>query len=174
MNLQECYSQILEKLKRGERPLIKLSVDDLNELKNLWDQTSERESVHKILCVLDNTQTLSSLFDDHIIECLAPSNDEETIIFTLSVASKHIMSHRMRSGDPVPVSFIDTLGELLAHKNPEVLEWSLRTIAELGRAAKRLRPLLIKHRPGFSAIFNVHKRHAQEIIDLIERTWQGP
>ncbi len=178
MNVSECFSDILERLKRGERPLIKLAPEELNSLLNFWQQAQSEQrpqDVHKVLCILDNTQTLSPLFDELIIGTLENPVDDETLIFTLSVASKHIMAYRMRAGEQIPGKFIDALGVLLAHKNPEVLEWSLRTIAELGRAARRLRPLILKHRPGFSAIFNTHKRHAQEIVDhILSTTLKGP
>ncbi len=177
MNVNQCYQEILEKLKRGERPLVKLSGQELLSLKEHWQKAKSNQDlaeVHKVLCVLDNTQSFSGLFDELIIETLAQNSDDETLIFTLSVATKHILAYRMRAGDPVPGDFVDALGSLLADKNPEVLEWTLRTIAELGRQARKLRPLILEHRPGFSAIFNVHKRHAQEIVDLILRTTLGP
>lgn len=176
MNVSALFSQIIEKLKRGERPLVKLTGEELTELQHFWEAAREKKSleeIHQVLCILDNTQTLSPLFDELIIETLGNSPDDETLIFTLSVAGKHIMGYRMRAGEPIPGSFVDALGKLLAHKNAEVLEWTLRTIAELGRAARRLRPLILEHRPGFSAIFNVHKRHAQEIVDHILATTLG-
>lgn len=177
MNVNERYQDIIEKLKRGERPLVKLTNEELMTLKEHWQNALAHHNlseIHKVLCILDNTQSFSSIFDELIIKTLAPKTNDETLIFTLSVATKHIQTYRMRAGDPVPGEFIDALGTLLAHKNPEVLEWTLRTIAELGRQARKLRPLILEHRPGFSAIFNVHKRHAQEIVDLILRTTLGP
>lgn len=174
MNLEEIFQNVLAKLERGERPLLRLSREDFLELKKVWTQASDTETIHKVLCLLDNCHSLSPEFDELIIEHLHERQHPQTIIFTLSAATKHVLALKMRNGDPVPAAFIDALGALLAHKNAEVLEWTLRTIVELGRQGKRLRAQIQAHRPGFSAIFNVHKRNAQEIIDLIERTWQGP
>lgn len=176
MNLDSLHDEIVTKLTQDLRPLVKLSSDDVKELKKLWQDASESDTVtiHKVLCILDNTWTFTSEFDQLIIKNLSPQTHKQTIIFTLSVATKHIISFRQRNGDPVPEAFIDRLGELLGHKDPEVLEWTLRAMASLGRSGRRLKEKLIEHRPGLSAIFNVHKRNAQEIIDLILRTWQGP
>lgn len=176
MNLDALYDEIVTKLTQDQRPLVKLTSDDIKELKELWQNANESDTatVHKVLCILDNTWTFSSEFDELIIKNLSPTAHKQTIIFTLSAATKHIISFRQRNGDPVPPTFVDRLGELLAHKDPEVLEWTLRTMVELGRGGRRLKEKLIEYRPGLSAIFNVHKRNAQEIIDLILRTWQGP
>ena len=116
MNIEATYEDILARLKRGDRPLIKLSSDDLVALKTAWKTVASERELHAILCILDNTQTLSQEFDELIIAALEPSTNDQTIIYTLSVASKHVIAARARSGDQIPARFIDALGELLAHQ----------------------------------------------------------
>ncbi|MCK6596687.1 MAG: hypothetical protein L6Q33_15940, partial [Bacteriovoracaceae bacterium] len=77
----------------------------------------------------------------------------------------------LKNGVMIPQELMNQLKELLKSSNPEVLEWSLRTIDSLGPLGLRLQEEIKKNRPGIGAFFNKHKKNSLEIIDHLERQW---
>ena len=177
MTYQEHYIQIIEKLKKDERPLIKLTPELLKELKTEWknslSQTSQdRLKLTKILCILDNTQNYSAEFNDLFIETFQLIADHELIIYALAASQKHIINQSFRTGDMIPLFYFDYLKKLLKHKNPEVLEWTLRTIESLGPLSMRLKNEVRGVKPSFLKLFNTHQRSCTQIIELLEKQWK--
>ena len=183
MDYKETYSKILADLKDDKRPLLKLSKEDLNYLKVEWEDFFKEytlnssslalSNINKIICILDHTQSHSTIFGPIIIKTLNNISDVETIIFTLGVATKHIILKNFKEGTPPSAEFIQILESLLEHSNPEVLEWTLRTIDQLGAMSIRLRPKILEQRPSLLAIFNTHKKASRQIIQMLEKRWES-
>jgi len=167
-SLENLYQDTLTKLKEGQRPQIKLSLELTALLKAHWTQ-----SLHQVLCILSHTQNTSAEFHDLLLQSFQEKNHEpETLIFLLGVSEKHIISHSLMTGNLPPHEFFEILKILLRTKNPEVLEWTLRTIESMGPLNFRLQQDIRSARPGFRKIFNSHLRACDEIINLLEIQWK--
>lgn len=177
MNYQDHYIQIIDKLKKHERPLIKLTQDLVEELKNEWAASlrqgnQERLKLIKILCILDNTQNYAADFNDLFLQTFKTITDHELIIYTLAASQKHIINQSFRSGDMIPHFYFEHLKILLKHKNPEVLEWTLRTVESLGPLSMRLKNEVRGIKPSFFKLFNAHQQACVQIIELLEKQWR--
>ncbi|MFA6237488.1 MAG: hypothetical protein WC635_09200 [Bacteriovorax sp.] len=177
MNYHEVYSQIIEKLKRNERPQIRLTPELVAELKTAWKKAIEgdlidEEALTRIFCILDNTQNYTSELNEYFFESLKKIRNHELLIYALAASQKHVVSESLRSGVMVPAVYFEHLKELLKNKNPEVLEWTLRTIESMGPLSMRLKNEVRDVKPAFLKLFNTHQKSAMQIIDLLEQQWK--
>jgi len=181
MDYETLYNETIEKLKQNQRPKIKLSKEEINQLAAIWSDLLEKWNsqrkdnvtlqIHKILCILDNTQTLSGVFSPLIIKTLKMPFDQETLIYTLGASQKHIISKKGLDGEPVPGEFIQALKIVLDTKDPELLEWSLRTIEQLGNQSVKLKKEILEKKPSIFGLLNIHKKTTRHIIKLLEKRW---
>lgn len=174
MNLNEEFENVISKLKNDERPLLKYSELEFSELNSLWTEflNSKRfDELLKVFCLLDNTQNYSSVFNENIYRTFKEVDDPEFLIYNLSAASKHIIAFHQKRGERTPFELLEVLRELIKHQNPEVLEWTLRTIETLGSQAIFLKDDIMKARPGILSIFDKHKKASKQIIDMLEKRW---
>lgn len=174
IELETLFKGIIQKLKNNERPKILLGPELIQQIKLEWseiisDSKIDTVRLQKILCILDNTHSLSTEFQDLIIETLTKVKDAETTIYTLAAAKKHVIEENLKNGVMVPQRMMELLKQLLSHPEPEVFEWTLRTIDDLGPLGLRLREEILKKRPGIGAFFNKHKKNSLEIIDHLEK-----
>lgn len=177
MNYQELYSQIIEKLKKHERPQIKLTPELVSELKSAWQEALLRPAIDesaltKILCILDNTQNATSELNDLFSQTFEKIRNQELLIYLLAASQKHIVNESLRTGNMIPAFYFDQLRLLLKNKNPEVLEWTLRTIESMGPLSLRLKKEVREVKPGFLKLFNAHQKSASQIIELLENQWK--
>lgn len=176
ISLENLFQEVIQKLKKDERPRVMLTPEIIKKIKAEWveilnESKIDKSRLHQILCILDNTHNLSTEFQELIIKTLAKVKDSETTIYTLAAAKKHIIEENLKNGVMIPQELMNQLKELLKSSNPEVLEWSLRTIDSLGPLGLRLQEEIKKNRPGIGAFFNKHKKNSLEIIDHLERQW---
>lgn len=177
MNYQDLYAQIILKLKNDERPLIKLTPELVSELKAVWSASLSSDKIDesaltKIFCILDNTQNYTSELNDLFHESFLKIKNHELLIYTLAAAQKHLVNESLRTGNMVPSFFFEHLKILLKNKNPEVLEWTLRTIESMGPLSMRFRKEIREVKPSFMKLFNTHQKSAMLIIDLLEKEWK--
>jgi len=177
MDYQDLYIQTIAKLKNYERPLIKLTPELINELKNHWTEAFKRAEVDsgvikKIVCILDNTQNMTSEFNDLFLMTLSKIKDQELLIYTLSASQKHVISESLRSGHMISSQYFEHLKVLLKNKNPEVVEWTLRTIETMGPLSLRFKNDVRAARPGILRFLNQHQKSSSQIIDLMEKQWE--
>ena len=174
MNLEKEFNSTIEKLKNNERPLLKYTSIQFEELNNTWTNLLSNENyseLFKVFCLLDNTQNYSDIFSENIFKTFDLTSDPQVIIYNLSAASKHIIAYNHQLGNRAPHDLVMKLKELLSHRDPEVLEWTLRTIEQLGSQALFLKDDIIKSRPGILAIFDKHKKASKQIIEMLEKRW---
>lgn len=175
MNIEAVFNDIIADLQANKRPQIKLQQEDLEHLAKSWQEINQSEQwadLFKILCILDNTISLSPIFTTSILETLEKCRDSEILVLVLGAARKHIIDESHKRGERVQMNFLNGLKNLLQHKDPEVLEWTLRLIESLGGQAIILKSDVLAAKPGFMAVFNEHKKAAKQIIELLERKWQ--
>lgn len=174
MNLENEFNSVIEKLRNNERPLLKFTPIQFEELNNLWTvflETKNYTELFKVFCILDNTQNYSDIFSKNIYETFKISQDSQTLIYNLSAASKHIIAFNHKQGNRAPHDLVMVLKDLLSNRDPEVLEWTLRTIDQLGSQAIFLKDDIMKSRPGILAIFDKHKKASKQIIEMLEKRW---
>ena len=186
---EDLYSKTIEDLKSFKRPMVKLSSEDFLEMRDLWKESLQKLKdpsfkeeqkektlafLEKIFCLLDHSQKSSVLFDSLYEESFKIIQKPELIIYLLSVSRKHLIEKKFLEGNPIPKNFIKSLENLLEHYeniNPEVIEWTLRTIEQLGNQSLKLRETVLKIKPSWGSLFNQHKKASKQIIELLEKRW---
>lgn len=182
MNYLELYRDTINRLKRNERPLIKLDPELIGHLKTVWSEAIDSEAIstemlRQVLCILDNTQNASREFNEHFFRtmeklCL-PKNAEEAelLIYTLGASQKHVVGEALKSGVMIKGIYFDQLKIFLNSNNPEILEWTLRTIETMGPLSLRFQKEIRTLRPSMLKMFNQHQKAAFQIVDLLEKEW---
>lgn len=174
MNIEQRYQMIIENLRQGKRALVKLQDSEHSALFQAWEEGLNIEQLHKLLCILDHSIDYDLQFEPLICDELAKKPNEETLIFLLGVAQKHIISAAAKDGHPPSGRFMQCLKDAFNSSdtnNPEVFEWLLRTVEQTGMKSILFKEVILKKKPGFSSHFNQHKKACREIIELLERRW---
>ncbi|WP_372655026.1 hypothetical protein [Halobacteriovorax sp.] len=174
MDLNTEFNRVIKKLQNDERPLTKYSEEEFQKLNSIWTELLEKKNFNdlpKVYCLLDNTQNYSNIFTENIYQTFEQISDPELIVFNLSAASKHIIAYHHKKGERVPFELIEVLKGLLKNKDAEVLEWTLRTIEQLGSQAIFLKDDIIQSKPGILSLFDKHKKASKQIIEMLEKRW---
>jgi hypothetical protein len=182
MNTQELYFETIAKLKRNERPLIKLNPELIDQLKTSWSEAVQgagmnAEILRQVLCILDNTQNASREFNELFFQTMEKLRDPKTaeeielLIYTLGASQKHVIGEALKSGVMINGVFFDQLKSFLDTKNPEILEWTMRTIETMGPLSLRFKKEIQTLRPSIMKIFNQHQKAAFQIVELLEKEW---
>jgi hypothetical protein len=178
MNVEETYEHIMAKLREDKRPLLRLNKEEIQDLFNYWmvvlkePEDVRKQNLHKILCILDHSQGVSDPLLPLFVMTLKLVEDPQIRIFTLSASTKHIIEAWFRKGDPLPPTFIEIIKELIeTNKDPEVLEWLLRTVETCGGQSFKFKDVILKNRPGLLSLLNKHNRNSIELIDLMLKRW---
>lgn len=172
----QIYQDIIEKLKSNQRPLIKLTPELLSEIKTEWEKAlksgTENETIKKILCILDNTQSTTSELNDLFFKTLKEIKDHELLVYALAASQKHVIADSFKTGKMISMEYFEVLKKLLQDKNPEVKEWALRTIESLGPLSLRFKNEVLAAKPGFMKMFNQHQKASAQIIEYLEKEWK--
>ncbi len=179
-NYQRIYQDTIEKLKNGQRPQVKLTPELLAELKQEWekalasgtDKVLQNETIKKVLCILDNSQTTTSELNELFIKTLKEIKDHELIIYTLAASQKHVIADGLKNGKMISIEYFDILKSLLLSKNPEIKEWTLRTIETMGPLSLRFKQEVLAAKPGLLKIFNQHQKASSQLIEYLEKEWK--
>ncbi len=175
MNLDERYQKIMKGVEQGHRGLTRFSSTETEELEVLLKSAvSERktEELHKILCLIEHSSMPHQAFENDLISVLNSDVPDRLLIFALNAARKHILQARFNKGKRLEFDLLEALKRLLHHSNPEVVEWTLRTIEECGNQGVYFLSEFDKIRPGPWKWFNAHQRAVRELITLLERRWR--
>lgn len=168
MNLEEIYRKILKEIEQGHRGLVRLSNDELDELN---DMLAKQENLEQALCVVEHSSSLFNKFEKNILKILNSDIADNLLIFALNCARKHIVEARFQKGQRLDYEFLESLKKLIHHKNPEVVEWTLRLIEGCGNQGIYFLKEFDKIKPPPWKWFNSHQRAVREIITLLERRW---
>lgn len=179
----KLYDQIIQELSHGNRSLPKLDedfvktiIEDFNksDFSKLSPEITKIE-LSKIFCILTNTQTTSYNFHSILQKSyeiiIKHKLSGDIYVLFLSALQKQVIEHSSKTGDRIPTWSIDLLKDFLKTHDPEVLEWTLRTIESLGIESLKFQNDIKKLRPNILKIFNTHQRHAFEIIELLDKQW---
>lgn len=177
MNYEEIYCQVIEKLKCNERPKIRLTDDLLANLKTEWQNAISKDQVDesklkKIFCILDNTHNLTPEFNELFIASFEKIRDHQLLIYALAASQKHVIEESLRSGNMISSDYFLKIKGLLKSKNPEVVEWTLRTIDSMGPFSLRFASDVRAIKPGFFKFLNKHQKSSSQLIALMEKQWE--
>ncbi len=176
MKTSDLYLDIMAKLKAHQRPLLKLTPELIEELSIDWqkalNEPIDKQGLLEILCILDNTQNTSNAFNELFIITFEKCTHSDQLIHALAASQKHLVAQSLKSGVMLPQAYFDCLKNLLKNKNPEVIEWTLRTIEAMGPLSLRLKLEVRAAKPGLTKFFNPHQKSAAQIIELLEKQWE--
>lgn len=168
MNIDSTYQKIISEVSQGHRGLVRYSDSELKELNDLL---SNQVELHKVLCLVEHSSAPHSKFEGNLLTILKSPIEESLLIFALNCARKHIVEARFQKGQRLDYVFLETLKSLLYHRNPEVVEWTLRLIEGCGNQGVYFLREFDKIKPPPWRWFNSHQRAVREIIALLERRW---
>lgn len=169
MNLDQHYSDIMKSIEQGHRGLVRFNAEETEELTRLLIAKSELD---KVLFLIQHSAMPNQEFETGILAVLNSDFPDHLIIFSLNAARKHILQARFNKGHRLEYEFLETLKRLLHHKNPEIVEWTLRTIEECGNQGVYFLREFDKIKPAPWKWFNAHQRAVRELIELLERRWR--
>lgn len=176
-NLEALYDQIILKLKKNERPQIKLSPELIAEIKTEWQKAIdhshiEEATIKKILCILDNTQNMTAELNEQFIKTFEKVRNQDLLIYALAASQKHVIAESLKTGTMISAEYFEKLKELLKSKNPEVVEWTLRTIESMGPLSLRLVSDVRSVKFGIFKFLNQHQKSSSQLISLMEKQWE--
>lgn len=172
MNIDDRYQSIMKGIEQGHRGLTRFTAFEMEELESALHGTREPEQLEKILCLIDHSTMPHPAFEKDLISILNSEIPDRLIVFALNASRKHILQARFNKGNRLEYNFLETLKRLLHHRNPEVVEWTLRTIEECGNQGVYFLREFDKIRPAPWKWFNAHQRAVRELITLLERRWR--
>lgn len=174
--IEEKYSDTLTKLKKEIRPFVQLTEDQINLCLEYWesllDQKSDVSEFLPLLCILEHSKTGSFKFKTPVIKTLKTRSESKLLLHTLSTSQKVIIEESQRKGERIPGDYILSLKYPLAHSDPEVIEWTLRTIEACSSQSILLKDDVLELKRKAFNIFNKHKKACQQIINYLEKRWR--
>jgi hypothetical protein len=175
MDISRRHQEIIEALERGDRYQKPLLPDESELVKNKLQQAKNLvpEELDQVLCIAVNTATFIPNIQSELNTILREIKNNSTLVYALNCSRKQIIAAQFRQGRRLSAEFLESLMGLLDHKDPEIVEWTLRTIEECGSQAIYFRAKLKIIRPSIFKLFNRHQRAILEIIEYLERRWSG-
>mgnify|MGYP003574968824 CR=1 FL=1 len=171
MKIDELYKKILKGIEAGGRGLLRYSPEELEEISLALEKSTDPKELEKLLCLVEHSASLYAPFEKSLLKILQLDLPDHLKIFALNCARKHIMQARAQKGHRLDFEFLEILKKLLYSKNPEVVEWTLRTIEECGNQGVYFLKEFDKIKPAPWKWFNAHQRAVREIIAMLERRW---
>lgn len=175
MNLEARYNEIMTNLREGNRGLVRFSADETDELLRLLREFREKKNsaeLEKVLCLIEHSSMPQQAFEPELLAALNSDLPDHLIVFSLNASRKHILQARFNKGHRLEYGFLESLKKLLHHKNPEIVEWTLRTIEECGNQGVYFLREFDKIKPAPWKWFNAHQRAVRELIELLELRWR--
>ena len=171
MNIDERYQKIMKGIEQGHRGLTRFTAHETEELEVSLASPGSHETLEKILCLIEHSSMPHQGFEKNLISILNSDIPDRLIVFALNASRKHILQARFNKGHRLEFEFLETMKRLLHHRNPEVVEWTLRTIEECGNQGVYFLREFDKIKPAPWKWFNAHQRAVRELITLLERRW---
>ena len=175
MDIKKLYFQTLEGLKNHQRPQHDFTDEQFLFLfQNLGQSLEEKdwELAKKIFCLLSHVKQPHEIFEGLICKILNRRGVPHSLkIFALNASGKYIIQRRNQLAQKLPAFYLEAVRCLLSTNRPELKEWALRTIDEMGDQGKPFINDILKNRPRFLAMLNKHNRHCHDIIELLIKKW---
>ncbi len=170
----KIYAELLLRLQKDERPHLELSKEVLNQIIELWQKAlaeADSQVINSIMCVLDYTRNTYDLFDELFYKTLEAPLSEQTLVFAMGASWKHMLGRWSRSGDRIPMRYIEILRSFLNSKNDELVEWSLRTIDQIGPQGRLLQKEISQNRMKLKSFISPKAKAITQLVDMFEKRW---
>lgn len=171
MKIEEVYQSIMEDLKAGGRGLRRWETHELKHLAQALAASKDAQQLEKLLCIIEHSASFYPGFETPLLEILTSQREAKLLVFALNAARKHILAWAQQQGRRLEYPFLQTLKTLLYHRDPEVVEWTLRTIEEMGSQGIIFKKEFAHIKPPPWKWFNQHQRSVREIIAMLEHRW---
>lgn len=172
MDLQARYEEVLRALAQGGRGLQKFTAAEAEEL--VHGLGTHPDQAVPLLCLLAHSAYPLRSAEGALLKFLSEGQDPAQLVMALNAARKHVIQGRFKDGDRLTPEFLDCLSKLLRHSDPEVVEWTLRTVEECGAQSILLKPAVLKLRPSIFSLWRASSRTILELVTLLERRWTPP
>jgi hypothetical protein len=167
----------MEALNKGESPKLNLTPSEFLSTTHLWEGLLENENtdltkLKQVLSIFEFSQRPYFELTEIIEKTLENIEDSSIKIFSLGLLQKHCVAASKKLSERVPNSTLIVLKNLLEeNRDPEVLEWVLRTIEQMGSQSLFFKEQIQKKRPKFYELFNEHSRMNKKLIHYLEEQW---
>ena len=179
MDIDSLYESIINDLHSKEKVHFLFSPQQCSELENRWQRAlnhGDDKTVEKILCLACHCREPWDFFTPLFISSTREFKDldknSQIIIFALGASWKHVVDRSTKTGERISPEFIETIRNLLSHPDPEVLEWTLRTVDQMGQQAMALKGDIMKIKIGWKRLFHKNKRASFQIIEMLLKRWK--
>lgn len=174
--LETLYIETIEKLRNDIRPRVMLTPEIKAEIKSVWEEalkkSGQEERLKQVFCLLDNAAMSTGEFNELFFRTLKEIKNPDLLIYALAASRKHVVENALKTGEMISFEYFEGLKILLTHKNPEIKEWTLRTIETLGPMSLRLKQEVLRARPSLLSLLNKHQKASAQIIDYLENEWK--
>ena len=174
MKMDQVYQNIQSQLLQGGRAMVRFSGSELEEITQAIPEILSRKDqkdIKELLCIMEHSAMDYPKWESYILQMFKENLTSENLIYLLNCARKHIIQARFKRGNRLEFEFLQVLEQLLTNKDPEIVEWTLRTIEECGNQGIYFLKYLDKIKPAPWKWFNPHQRAVREIIALLESRW---
>lgn len=176
-SFDQIHATLISRLQNGERPHLEFDTTLLEEISLKWTNALEHSShseIDAIMCVLEHARHPSDRFDDLFFLTLEKDLPKNQLIFTLGASWKHMLGRWSRSGDRLPMRYLEILRKFLNHPEMELKEWSLRTIDQVGPQGRLLKDDILAAKAGWRGLFNPHAKAVTQLAQMLEKRWSNP
>lgn len=182
--IDEIYQNVISRLSDSSRARVELTEQNLekiieeyeDKIKSSIDIENKKLLLKKYFFILSHANLTSQKTHQSLLNAFEfikeKKLDTDYFIFLLSAIRRQFIDHQSRTGDKIPMDLIAHLKSLLTNKNPEILEWTLRTIENLGPQSLFFEKEILKLKPSLTKILNVHQRNSFMLVDLIKDNWK--
>ena len=115
---------------------------------------------------------MSAELNEQFIKTFEKVRNQDLLIYALAASQKHVIGESLKTGTMISAEYFEKLKELLKSKNPEVVEWTLRTIESMGPLSLRLVSDVRSVKFGIFKFLNQHQKSSSQLISLMEKQWE--
>lgn len=171
MNLEEKFKEIIKTLSQGHRYLKALEQNEIEWIEQNAHKLEGKE-LKMFFCILENTQTKDIGIGEKLCELMLQRElSDEDIVFALNASRRQVIEALQLKGKRLPAHYLSLLEGFLQHKNPEVVQWTLRLIDECGSQGIYFKKFFPSIKPSLFRLYNKNYRAVLELITFLERKW---
>lgn len=173
-NIDDIFNDLISRLQKGDRPRLQFEQVHIETLENEFHKSIEQkdtEKIEKLLCILDHLQPMNDRWKKVLINIIQLENTRLSVL-ALGTSHRHVLHHHQRKGERVGFDFMKVLENLLETNDPEILEWTLRTIEALGGQSIFFKQKVLAAKPNLFQRFQNKWKNANNLIKFMEENWK--
>lgn len=184
LDLDALHAAVVRDARAGRRARRPLSGEEARGLGEAWGRALDRGdtgTAEKALCVLGAAQDPLDGLEGLFVRTLESAAGGEggadrararLAVLALGASWRHVIDRSHRTGERIGHGFLEALRGLLAHPDPEVLEWTLRTVDQADAQALPLKDAVAGIRIGFwGRLLDRRLRACSRIVAMLRRRW---